>query len=109
MSSYVRIRNEVLEKLEVHLPEIRERFGIVTLGIFGSVSRGEDTENSDVDVLYLFEEGRGDLFEFIAFHEYLEELFGRKVDLVSVEYIDRHLKPYIQADALFFKTETASA
>ena len=107
MSSYVSIRNEVLEKLEAHLPEIRERFGIVTLGIFGSVSRGEDTKDSDVDILYLFSEGRGDLFELVAFHEFLEELCGRNVDLVSVEYIDRHLKPYIQADALFFGAGTA--
>ncbi|MBE6507562.1 MAG: nucleotidyltransferase [Methanocorpusculum parvum] len=107
MSSYVSIRNEVLEKIEAHLPEIRERFGIVSLGIFGSVSRGEDTADSDVDVLYLFAENRGDLFEFMAFHEYLETLFGRKVDLVSVEYIDQYLKPYIQADALFFGADTA--
>ena len=41
------------------------------------------------------------------FHEYLEELFGRNVDLVSLEYIDRHLKPYIQADALLYGAGTA--
>ena len=83
------------------------RFGVSTVGIFGSVARGEDTAESDVDVLYLFEENRGDLFEFVAFHEYLEELFGRNVALVSLEYIDQHLKPYIQADALLYGAGTA--
>ena len=108
MSEYISIRKDVLEKLEAHISEIRVRFGVSTIGIFGSVARGEDTAESDVDVLYLFEENRGDLFEFVAFHEYLEELFGRNVDLVSLEYIDRHLKPYIQADALLYEAGIAA-
>ncbi len=48
------IKEDVLAKLKVHLPELRERFGIETIGIFGSVSRGEDRPESDVDVLYTF-------------------------------------------------------
>jgi predicted nucleotidyltransferase len=51
MSEYVSIKNEVVKKLEEHLPEIRERFGIEMLGVFGSVSRGEDKPDSDIDIL----------------------------------------------------------
>lgn len=54
MAEYQSIKSDVLSKLEAHLPEIRERFGIETLGLFGSVSRGEDTSDSDVDILYRF-------------------------------------------------------
>ncbi|MBO5368097.1 nucleotidyltransferase domain-containing protein, partial [Methanocorpusculum sp.] len=50
MPEYVSIRDDVVKKLEVNLPEIRERFGIETLGLFGSVSRGEDTAESDIDI-----------------------------------------------------------
>lgn len=51
MSEYVSIKEEVLSTLKAHFPEIREWFGIETLGVFGSVSRGEDTTESDVDIL----------------------------------------------------------
>ena len=57
MPEYVSIRDDVVKKLEEHLPEIRERFGIETLGLFGSVSRGEDTAESDIDILYRFKPG----------------------------------------------------
>ena len=59
MTSYVSIKEDVLAKLKENLPEIRERFFVDIIGIFGSVSRGEDTAESDVDVLYTFSEGKG--------------------------------------------------
>lgn len=52
------IKEDVLRKIEANFPEIRECFGIETLGIFGSVARGEDTPESDVDVLYTYQEGK---------------------------------------------------
>ena len=58
MSEYVSIKNEVVKKLEEHLPEIRERFGIEMLGVFGSVSRGEDKPDSDIDILILVDGDR---------------------------------------------------
>lgn len=54
MPEYTSIKEDVLKKLEANLPEMRERFGIETIGIFGSVSRGEDTPRSDIDSLYKF-------------------------------------------------------
>lgn len=54
MPEYTSIKEDVLKKLEANLPEMRERFGIETIGIFGSVSRGEDTPRSDIDILYKF-------------------------------------------------------
>ena len=57
MSEYVSIKKTVLQKLEESLPELAERFDVEVIGIFGSVSRGEDTKDSDVDVLYAFKNG----------------------------------------------------
>lgn len=66
MSTYTSIKHDVLGKLRQSLPLLRTRFGIDTIGIFGSVSRGEDTPTSDIDILYHFIDGRGDLREFIG-------------------------------------------
>lgn len=96
MSEYVSIKEEVLKKLEANLPEIRERFGIETIGIFGSVSRGEDLPSSDVDVLYTFRPGELTLANLVNLGDYLEELFGRKVDLVA----ERALSPYIRSEVM---------
>lgn len=106
-NEYKSIKEDVLKKLEENLPYIRERFGIESLGIFGSVARGEDTESSDVDILYRFNTGRGRLVEFVGLGDYLEELFGRKVDLISVDYIDPLIKAYVKADAIIYSGEGA--
>ncbi|HJJ61375.1 MAG TPA: nucleotidyltransferase family protein [Methanocorpusculum sp.] len=105
MSAYVSIREEVLEKLQNHLPELQERFGIETIGIFGSVARGDDSESSDVDVLYAFEEGRGDLFEYAHATEYLENLFGRNIDFVSIRWMNPRLRKYVEPEMILFGKE----
>ncbi|MCZ0861362.1 nucleotidyltransferase domain-containing protein [Methanocorpusculum sp. MG] len=102
MSEYVSTKEEVLRKFDAHLPQIRERFGVETLGIFDSVSQGEDTPESDVDVLYAFRSGGLPLREFFAFKRYLEELFGRTVDLVPIKWMDPLLRPYIEQDMILF-------
>ncbi len=96
MTEYQSIKEDVLAKLEVHMPELRNRFGIETIGIFGSVSRGEDNPESDVDVLYTFRLGESTLANLVSLGTYLEELFGRKVDLIA----ERSLSPYIRSDVI---------
>ena len=100
MSEYVSIKAEVLQKLKDRMPEIRERFGIETLGIFGSVARGEDTENSDVDVLYSFTPGIRVYQKLLALGDYLEALFGRKVDLVGRDWISPYLREMILSEEI---------
>ena len=100
MSEYVSIKEEVLRKLGEHLPEIRERFFIETLGIFGSVSRGEDTPESDVDVLYDFRDGKGNMHTFSDFTQYIEELLGRDADFVSLKWISPRLRSYVEKDMI---------
>jgi len=100
MSEYVSIREEVLRKLEANLPEIQERFGIVTIGIFGSVSRGDDIPESDVDVLYKFRSGTRIYHNLLDLGDYLEELLGRKVDLIGIDWIDPLMKETILSDSI---------
>ena len=100
MTEYQSIKTEVLLKIEEHLPEIQRCFGIKTLGIFGSVSREEDTPDSDVDVLYLFEENRGGMRDLAGLKYYLEELFERETDLISINYVSPLIREYVIADAI---------
>jgi predicted nucleotidyltransferase len=100
MSTYTSIREEFLAKLNASLPEIQGRFGIETIGIFGSVARGEDTPESDVDVLYTFQEGQANLDNLLGLKEYLEDLFNRKIDLVSRKWVKPVLYSHIAEDVI---------
>lgn len=68
---------------------IRQKFGVKRIGIFGSFARGEERESSDLDVLVVFEEGQKTFDNDMDLKFYLEDLFGRKVDLVT----EKALKP----------------
>ncbi len=67
--------------LQAHLPELRERFGVRGLWLFGSYLREEQRKRSDLDVLVEFDRVPS-LFEFIRLERYLSELLKIKVDLV---------------------------
>ena len=72
-------------------------FHPVRIGIFGSMARGENTENSDIDILYQLKDAVG-LFNIVRMKDNLEEKLNKKVDLVSEKYIHPKLKPYIMND-----------
>ena len=72
-------------------------FHPVRIGIFGSVARGENTENSDIDILYQLKNAVG-LFNLVRMKNNLEEKLNKKVDLVSEKHIHPKLKPYIMND-----------
>lgn len=83
MQPYHSIKEDVLAKLQRELPFLSETFGVATIGIFGSVSRGEDTPASDVDVLVTFQPGKKNIRNYMGLMYHLEDLFGRKVDLLT--------------------------
>ena len=106
MSDYHSIRDETVSQLRDAYPQLKTSFGIVTIGLFGSVSRGDDCARSDINILYLFDTDRGDLNDFVGLHEYLELLFHRTVNMVSLEYLDEYMRPSIKRDALLFGEAT---
>ena len=74
-------------------------FHPMRIGIFGSVARGENTENSDIDILYQLENAVG-MFTIVRIKDDLEEKLNRKVDLVSEKYLHPELKPHIMNDLI---------
>lgn len=80
-----------IARLQQSLPELRERYGVRSLGIFGSYVRGEQRKRSDLDILVEFNNGSLTLFQFVELRDFLSDLLGVKVDLVE----KRALKPVI--------------
>ena len=85
------IRLLILERKD----EIKEKFKAEVVGIFGSYARGEEKEGSDIDFLVRFGEGAS-LFELGKLEDYLEDLFGVPVDVVS----ERALHPLMKDEVL---------
>ncbi len=77
------------------LRDICRRNNVAMLGVFGSVSRGDDNSESDIDLLVKFSE-TPDFIEFIRLENEFVELFGKKVDLVTEGF----LHPLIKENAL---------
>ncbi len=70
------------------------KYGIKRAAVFGSVSRGDDRPESDVDILIEIGQPMG-LFIYSRFIQEMEELLQRKVDVVTNNSINKFIKPYI--------------
>jgi len=91
--------DEIQQDLRAHLPELRVRYGITYLGIFGSYVRGEQKTTSDVDILVEFDRP-GTLLDFIHLQNDLEDLLGVRVDLVEKSGLKPAIRPYVLAEVV---------
>ena len=82
--------DEILDTLRTHLPGLRERYSVRSLGVFGSYVRGEQGARSDLDIQVEFERAPT-LFQLVDLQDEISALAGVKVDLV----LKRTLKPAI--------------
>ena len=80
---------------------IRQKFGVRRIGLFGSFARGEEREYSDLDVLVVFEEGQKTFDNYMDLKFYLEDLFGREVDLVTERALKPQLKDIIMKEVMY--------
>ena len=92
--------DEIRAALRECLPEIREKYGVTSIGIFGSYARGEAGLESDIDIIVEF--GRPIGWELVDLSDYLESHLHHNVDLV----IKRSLHPLIR-DAILAEVQYA--
>ncbi len=90
---------DALKILREHESEIKRRFGVKRIGIFGSHARGEEKEASDVDVLVEFTKPSFDNFMDLAF--FLEDLFGKEVDLVTTGGLSPYIAPFVEREVVW--------
>ena len=92
-------RQEVLDLLHQHREELRHRFHVSSLGLFGSHARDEARDESDVDLLVDFDKTPA-WSEFNDLIDYLEDLLGTSVDLVSPGTLKPRIRPYVEGDLI---------
>ena len=90
-----------ISTLKEHEKLILQKFGVKRIGIFGSFVLGVEREDSDLDVLVVFEEGQKTFDNYMDLKFYLEDLFGRKVDLVTEKALKPQLKDIIMKDVVY--------
>lgn len=96
----MKTKDEIIAILRNFKEEFGEKYGIEKLGLFGSVARGEQRENSDIDICIQLQSP--DYFTRMEIKEFLEERFSSKVDVVSLTSIMRSLfRNHIEKDAIY--------
>ena len=89
---------KTLEEIEQTLRqcknELREKYGVLEIGLFGSYIKGKQGENSDVDILVSLEQPIS-LLTFAQMGHYLEDLLGIRVDLVMKKTLKPHIGRHI--------------
>lgn len=90
-------RRRAVELLTRSMPEIRGRFGVTRLSLFGSMVRDNARPDSDVDILVAFD-GPATSARYFGVQFYLEDLLGRPVDLVTERALRPELRPAIERE-----------
>jgi predicted nucleotidyltransferase len=86
---------------EQHINYLRNYFSgrpIKKAYLFGSYSRDEADENSDIDILVELDHTEPIGMKFFSFQHELEQILNKKVDLVSYEGLSKHVKPFVDKD-----------
>lgn len=94
--AYLQEVQEVLKQLK---PQLMSKYGVDTLGLFGSIVRDDFTEQSDIDIVVSFSKPIG--IEFIDLADELEEKLNRKIDLVSKNGIKPKYYQVIEPEILY--------
>ncbi len=100
IASNMKSTSEYMCLLKDYMAKNASRYGIIRMGIFGSVARGEQTEDSDVDIC--LETSRPSLFALVHIKEDLQTLFGCQVDIVRIrEKMDALLRHRIEREGIY--------
>ena len=91
--------NEIKELLQKNKINLMLKYNLKSIALFGSITRNEATEKSDIDILIDFEKPIG--LEFVVLADELEEILGVKVDLVTPNAIKPKMFEYIKRDLLY--------
>jgi len=93
------MNQEIISKLRIEKRNLYDKYKVTRLGVFGSFARGEETPDSDIDILVEFSEIPG-MIEFLKTEEYLETVLNRKIDLVRENAIRPELKGVIMSEVI---------
>jgi hypothetical protein len=90
---------KIVKIFSEHKAELYEKFQVESLAVFGSVSRGSAKSDSDIDILVKYQKTPG-FFAFLELKQYLENIVGRPVDLVTEGALKKQLRDQIIKEAI---------
>lgn len=93
-------KQQVIDLLTEQFAEIRDRFDVQRLALFGSTVRDEAQPDSDIDILVEFA-GKADSKRYFGLLFYLEDKLGCPLDLVTDKALRPELRPYIEKEAIY--------
>ena len=94
-------REQVIETLRSHEPELRRR-GVMHAGLFGSVARGDAGPDSDIDILIeIAPDAPVGVFEYVGITHYLSDLFPDRVDVANRSKLKPHVRPSAEREAVY--------
>ncbi|NJE06030.1 nucleotidyltransferase [Thermococcus sp. M36] len=99
MVRVVKSFEEIKIILREHMDELRARYGVRSIEVFGSYARGEQREDSDLDLLVEFEEPVG-LLTISMLQVYLSDLLGIEVDVIPKDSLRRELWESVSREAV---------
>ena len=92
--------NELKKILQDHKGTLKDKFGVIEIGLFGSYTRGNQKKDSDVDILVEFEKTI-DLFAYVHLKNHLSDLLGVNVDLVAKKALKPKLGELILSETVY--------
>ena len=91
-------KDRILTLLQTHSDKL-SGFGVADIGVFGSYVRGEQKAKSDIDILVEFRKDKKTFRNYINLAQYLEEIFGKQVELITTDSLSPYIGPYIKKEA----------
>ena len=95
----MKTREEILNLLSKNKPELEKHFKIKTIALFGSYARGDQRDNSDVDILVEVDPSIG--LEFVTLAEKIEKLIGLPTDVVSKRAVKPRAFQLIEQEIIY--------
>jgi len=96
----MRTLEEIRAELQTLKPTLRKRFRVETIDIFGSYARKQADEKSDIDLLVTYTSTDYDYLTILGLRNYLRRKLHMKVDVVSKEYLNKHIKDEVLKEAI---------
>ncbi len=93
MEKHLKSASEIMKILNKNMDYMRKEFSVRKIGVFGSYIKDSANSNSDIDILVEFE--KKTFYNYMDLKFFLEDLFGKKVDLVISDAIKKRIQPAI--------------
>jgi predicted nucleotidyltransferase len=94
-------RDEIISQLKACEADLRAR-GVAHAALFGSVARGDDRPDSDIDIMVeIAPDANIGVYQYVGIIHYLEDLFPARVDVANRTHLKPYIRPTAERDAIY--------